>query len=295
MKYYLVNNYIKILFFLLILVFTVVPAKAQSILESFDFSKSETFLLPNQLREVSGLALNSEGRLFAHNDEKGTVYEIDFNNKKIIKYFSIGWKAVYRDFEDIAIVDDTFYLLVSNGDIYEFCEVDHKRYSDYKIYRSVFSSKFEFEGLCYDPFTNSLLLASKEYPGKKYNGMRTVYSFNLITKQFIPEPRFVISLKELKNKYKIYEFKPTGIEYHPLSETFFIISSNKKSIIELSKDWKLIKGILLPEANHLQPEGIAFDKSGDLLISDEGQESSGFITKYRFSAESLFRPDGKRK
>lgn len=281
MKYYLVDNYTKILFLLLILIFAVVPAKAQSILESFDFSKSETFLLPNQLKEVSGLALNSEGRLFAHNDEKGTVYEIDFNNKKIIKFFFIGWRAVYRDFEDIAIVDDKFYLLVSNGDIYEFSEADHKRYSDYTIYRSAFSSKFEFEGLCYDSLTNSLLLASKEYPGKKYSGMRTVYSFNLITKQFIPEPRFVISLKELKSKYKISEFKPTGIEYHPLSETFFIISSNKQSIIELSNNGEIINGMLLPEANHQQPEGITFNKLGDLLIADEGKNGRGFITKYK--------------
>lgn len=271
----------------------IVSSLAQSILKEIDFAEPERFVLPNQLQEISGLAINLDGRLFAHNDEKGTVYEIDFKTKQVVKSFFIGWMAIYRDFEDIAIVDDKFFLLVSNGNIYEFGEADNKRYSDYKIYRSVFSPKFEFEGLCYDSLTNSLLLASKEYPGKKYSGMRTVYSFSLNTKQFIPEPRFVISLKELKNKFKICEFKPTGIEYHPSSKTFLIISSNKKSIIELSNNGEIINGMLLPEANHLQPEGIAFNKSGDLLIADEGQDGNGFITKYKLVANSSFRSDGK--
>lgn len=271
----------------------IVSTLAQSILEEIDFAEPERFVLPNQLQEISGLAINLDGKLFAHNDEKGTVYEIDFNTKQIIKHFFIGWRAVHRDFEGIAIVDDKFFLLVSNGDIYEFGEADDKRYSDYKIYRSVFSSKFEFEGLCYDSLSNSLLLASKGYPGKKYSGIRTIFSFSLITKQFIPEPRFTISLNELKKKYKIKEFKPTGIEYHPLSKTFFILSSSKQSIIELSTDGQILNGMFLPEANHRQPEGIAFNKSGDLLIADEAQDGNGFITKYKLVANSSFRSDGK--
>lgn len=286
------NNHNNII--LLIVLFVATTAiQPQSILESIDFTTSEKYQLPNQLQEVSGLAINLEGRVFAHNDEKGTVYEIDFENKRIVKKFFIGRKAVYRDFEDIAIVGNKFYLLVSNGDIYEFYEADDKRYSDYKIYRSVFSRKFEFEGLCYDPFTNALLLASKEYPGKSYDGMRTVFSFSLNTKQFIPEPRFIIPLKELKKKYKINEFKPTGIEYNSINESFFIISSNKMSIIELSNDGEVLLGLTLPEENHKQPEGITFNNSGDLLIADEGKNGNGFITKYKLINKFYLKSDEK--
>ncbi len=255
---------------------------AQSGLSSIDFSESETFILPNKLKEISGIATTNDGRIFAHNDELGVVYQIDFLNKRIVKSFSIGIVVPYKDFEDIAIADSKFFLLTSSGDIYEFREPEQNKYSDYIKYSSVFSPKFNFEGLCYDPENKSLLLAAKEYPGKDYKGNRTVYSFNLIKKQFDPKPRFVIPLNKLKKKYKIKDFLSTGIEYNEKSKTFFIISSNQKSIIEVSPHGEILDGMLLPAKNHIQPEGITFDNNGNLLISDEGRSKKGMITRYRY-------------
>lgn len=253
----------------------------QSFLGLYDFSEKEVFSLPADLKEISGLTLNSEGRIFTHNDEKGVVYEIDFDNRKISKSFSIGWKTVYRDFEGIVAVNEKFFLMVSNGDLYEFNEKPDKRYSDYKIYNSVFSAKFDFEGFCYDPIDQTLLLAAKEYPGKDYDGMKTVFEFDLKTKKFLPEPKFQISLKELETNFEISNFSPSGIEYNPRSQTFYALSSNQKCLIEIDRRGKVLDAAILKSKYHSQPEGITFDRDGNLLIADEGRNKKGTITRYR--------------
>lgn len=253
---------------------------AQSILSSYDFSKKEIFVLPNELKEISGLTTTKDGRLFAHNDEKGIVYEIDFINRSIVKSFPVGRKTLYKDFEDIAVANEKFFLLDSNGDLYEFAENENKIYSDYKKYSYPFMSKYNFEGLCFDPKSNSLLIALKKYTGKNYQGMITVFSFDLDKKEFSKKPRYSIPLIEIK-KYGINNFSPTGIEYNPTSKTYFIISSHQESIIEVSLDGKILGAKLLSELDHVQPEGITFNKAGDLLISDEGKNKKGRITMYR--------------
>ena len=182
---------------------------AQSILSSFDFSKSDITKLPGQLREISGLTTTKEGKLFAHNDEKGIVYEVDFEKGSIVKSFIVGKKLLYEDFEDIATVNNRFFLLASNGTIYEFIEKSDGEYSDFIKYNTPFSSKFDFEGLCFDPQTGSLLIASKKYPGKNYNGSRTVFSFDLDKNQFLIEPRFIIPLNGIKKKYLRFSKNPS--------------------------------------------------------------------------------------
>ena len=71
--------------------------------------------LPGELKEISGLTMTPDGRLFGEEDEKGYVYQIDYTNGKIIKKFALGNPVVKEDFEDIAYVNDKFYLLKSNG------------------------------------------------------------------------------------------------------------------------------------------------------------------------------------
>ena len=36
------------------------------------------WLLPKELKEISGLALSSDGKLFTHGDELGQIWEIDY-------------------------------------------------------------------------------------------------------------------------------------------------------------------------------------------------------------------------
>ena len=238
--------------------------------------------LPPQLKEVSGICFSDDGKLFGHNDEQGVVYQIDFKTGRIIKAFQLGAIGLEADFEDIAIVKDKFFLITSNGILYEFSEGKNLEKVDFKEIDLDFSSKFNIEGLCYDKTTQSLLIASKEYPGKKYIGYRAVYSYSLKTKKINKTPRFLISLKKLKNKFGIEDFYPSAITQIQSNGNFYILSSKgHPALIEIDAKGKLIDHIKLSSKQHPQPEGIAINKDSDIFISDEGSGRSGKITIYK--------------
>ncbi|MCX6151175.1 MAG: SdiA-regulated domain-containing protein [Ignavibacteriales bacterium] len=241
--------------------------------------KVQVISLPKELKEISGMAFTKDGRLFAHNDNKGIVYQIDFNSGSIVKSFSVGRKPLRADFEEIEIVDKKFFLVTSNGYLVEFTEGKNNSYVDFKKYDTGLTESYNIEGLCYDPETNSLLLACKDFPGPGYGNYRTVYSFSLTSNKLNKKPRFVLPVDYITQKLEINNFRPSGIRRHPISGTFFIISARDQSLIEVSRDGKIINLAKLIKHKHNQPEGIAFAPDNSLFISDEGKQF-GQITKY---------------
>lgn len=245
-------------------------------------SKPKQIELSKKLKEISGLALTADDRLFAHGDEKGTVYQLDTESGEILKEFEIGDKNIKADFEGIAIADNKFYMVVSNGDLYEFEEGEDGERVDYEVYKTGLKSKFDVEGLCYDKKTNSLLLACKEFAGKEYDQSRTVYSFDLKKKKLGDKPRFIISLNKLEQNRDVNEFKPSAIERHPESGTFFILGGKGLAMLEISEEGKIIDELILDPQYHYQPEGIAFLKDGTMIISDEAFEDKATLTFYKY-------------
>ena len=242
----------------------------------------QSILLPKVLREISGLAITGDNRVFAEEDEHGIIYQLDLNSGKVIKSFFLGEIIINEDFEDIAILTDKFYLVTSNGFIYEFSEGKDKDKVNYKKYYTGLTAENNVEGMCYDPEANSLLLVCKDFPGKGYEGYRTVYSFSLNNYKLNNKPKFVLPIEYITSKLDVKNFRPSGIARHPKSGTFFIISAHSKVIIEVSPDDKIINLRKLSKKIHNQPEGIAFTSDNSLLISDEGEEF-GQITMYPFN------------
>lgn len=238
--------------------------------------------LPHQLNEISGICFSDDGKLFGHNDEIGVVYQIDIKTGKIIKAFQLGKFGVEADFEDIAIVKDKFFLISSKGVLYEFKEGKNLEKVDFKAIDLDYSSKFEIEGLCYDENSQSLLIASKEYPGKHYKGYRAIYSYSLTTNEVNKTPRFLISLKELKKDFDIKDFYPSAITKNPSNGNYYILSAKgHPAIIEIDSNGNLIEGKKLNPKNHRQPEGIAVSKNSEIFISDEGAGKSAKLTIYK--------------
>ncbi len=265
---------------ILILMFSTNFLLPQSNLKDYNLKEAKQIKLQGYLKEISGLTTSENGGIFSHDDERGIVYQIDYIKGEIKKKFAIGTPIPNRDFEGIASVKDKFYLITSSGDIYEFKEANDKKSSKYRIYRTGLTASYNIEGLCYDPYTNSLLAACKGYPGKKYTGYRAIYSFNLKEKKLEVKPRFLLSFEILHKKYRMRNFSPSAIELNPETGTFFILSSHEKALIEVTPDGKIIAGVLLSGKDHKQPEGITFTKDMKMLISDEGRGGHGTITIY---------------
>ena len=245
---------------------------------SFSDKHSRAITLPKQLNEISGLAVTGDNRVFAHNDEEGIVYEVDISTGQIINEFYLGQKKIKKDFEGIAVANDSFFMVTSAGVIYKFSYSDHEKNVDYIKFKTFLSAKYNVEGLCYDKATNSLLIACKEYAGRDLAEYKAIYSFDLSSYKLEEEPRFLINLDSLKNKFNINNFSPTGIEVHPNSGNVFVLSSHEKAIVELSPNGLLLNAVKLNSKNHRQPEGIAFLSDLSLLISDEGKREKAKVT-----------------
>lgn len=239
------------------------------------------FDLPSQLREISGITFTDDGRLFAHGDERGVIFQIDTANGEIIKKFTLGEKAAKEDFEDIASVDQRFYMVTSGGKIYEFPEGDNESSVAFTIYTTPLGSANDVEGLCFDPATNSLLLACKAEAGPGYEGKKGIYSFSLATKQLDPKPRFLLAVADLVQGTTERAFNPSGIARNPESGTFFLMTSANKAIAEISADGRVLTSKTFGRGAHQQPEGIAFSPDMRLFISDEGGDDDGRISEYR--------------
>jgi uncharacterized protein YjiK len=136
--------------------------------------------------------------------------------------------------------------------------------------------------MCYEKATNSLLLACKEFAGKNLKRYKAIYSFDLSRYNLQEEPRFLINLDSIKNKFNINNFSPTGIEVHPKSGNVFILSSHEKAIVELSSNGILLNAVKLKSINHRQPEGISFLSDLSLIISDEGKGEKAKVTFITF-------------
>jgi uncharacterized protein YjiK len=251
-------------------------------LNHYDFSgdNSITVTLPKKIKEISGLAVTSNNRYFAHNDEIGTVFEIDISSGKILNEFYLGNKKIKKDFEGIAVVDDSLYMVTSSGVLYKFSFPDDEQSVEYKKFNTFLSVKNDVEGLCFDRVTNSLLVACKGFAGKNFKGYRAVYSFDLATLSLKEEPAFLINLDELKQKFNIKNFSPSGIEVHPKTSNLFLISANQKAIVELSAEGDLLNAVKLDPELHPQPEGITFSSDLELIISDEGKNKKARLTIY---------------
>jgi uncharacterized protein YjiK len=244
-----------------------------------DQKNPETYRVSGKMSEISGLAISSEGRLFAHDDEDPVVYELDSRTGEILKRFTIGSGFMTEDFEGIAIKLDTLFLVNSSGDLYEFQEVGDKEHAEFRLTRTFLSQRNDVEGLEYDPLTDCLLLACKGYPGEGYGGQKAIYEFSLKDRALREKPRFLIPVDQVSKKARRGNFNPSGIALHS-GGTFFIISAEGELVIEIDRTGAILGQEEIPGETNKQPEGIAFRPDGTMLIANDGQGGKGTITMY---------------
>ncbi len=248
------------------------------------FEKKSIIKLSHSLDEISGLAITKDGKLFCHDDERGIVYQIDYNDGHIIKRFQLGKFGIDADFEAIAIAGTKFFLMASNGILYEFNEGKDLEKIKFKKHYLGFNSKFEFESLCYDETTNSLLFVCKKYSGKKNKKNRAVFSFSLKNNTPSKTPKFLISLSELKEKFNVKDFYPSAITIHSKTHDYFVLSSKGQPVlVRISNKGKLLNAYKLDKHIFVQPEGMVFISDTTLLISNEAKTKRATLIKLNIS------------
>lgn len=252
-----------------------------NIFDKYNFNTPNQFTLSSKLNEISGLASSSDGNLYAMNDEYGIIFKLNPENGKVMKRFIIGSFTVEADFEGLASAQGVLYAITSNGTLYKIAEGKDNERVKYEVKKLPFSSNFNIEGLCYDDELKGLVIACKDYSGKKFKNHRAFYFYSLVNNKLEKEPLFTISLKGLKNNFGIKDFYPSGIEKHPNNGNYFIISARGENVLlEADKSGNVIGVQKLKEKSHRQPEGITFLKDQTIIISDEAAGKKPTITKY---------------
>jgi uncharacterized protein YjiK len=254
---------------------------SSSILSSYSFTAKHAVAteLSKELREISGLALSADGRLYAHNDEEGTVFVLDALSGAELRRFDLGDVHIRGDFEGIAVANGTLWLVTSDGALYACEDPGSGRRTPYRRYCTPLSRGNDVEGLCFDPVSGNLLLACKGDAGAGEAGDKAVYEFSIAGKELVPAPRFLLPGKTLSRISGRKKFGPSGITWHPGSQTFLLISSQGRYILEMSADGRILGHARLSATMHRQPEGIAVLRDGSIVISDEGKQR-GRLTRY---------------
>lgn len=240
----------------------------------------ERWDLPAQLKEVSGIALVDESRFACIQDEEGKIFIYNFIDKKIEKEIPF---ADAGDYEDVAIVGSTAWVLRADGKLFEVPMTGDKVSG--KEYNTTLTAEQNVEGLAYDEKGKRLLLAIKDdEPGNKnYKG---IYAFDLTSRQFNGTPVFRIDItNELlqTNDGKKKTIKPSAVGVHPTTGDIYLTDGPKSRLLIMNANGDVKQWISLGKEFE-QPEGIAFNTDGDLYISNEGSNGPGNIMKVKVDA-----------
>lgn len=245
--------------------------KASEYVISYDFQNpTHRMILPDSLKEISGLSFYKNNQLACVNDEKGTVFIYDLLQENVVEQIEIGKNA---DYEGIEVVDEEIFIMKSNGKIKGFkINGGEERKID-----CTHDDVKEYEGLGYNPKTKSLLLATKELKKGK-NDKKVIYAYDLEKEVF--SKSITISEDMIKDSNGKKAFAPSGIAVHPLTGEIYVISSQGKKLLILSEKGEKLALVELDEKQFQQPEGICFTPNGDLYISSEGEKGDGYILKF---------------
>ncbi len=276
------------------------PVNAPATTLPYRLDKPDTvFVLPQRLKEISGLSMSPDGRhLLAVNDEEGLIYYIDPETGVIHSTFHFGEAG---DYEGVETAGGDIYAVKSNGVLSRIMPDSGK----VETYPTGLKKSNDVEGLAFDAANNRLLLACKGKDGKNpaIKGERVIYAFDLSGKRLSETPVITLHLAEIgrlkkpvsgfsqklndffSTDQKTDAFGPSGLAFCPIDGNLYIIASMGKAIAVLQPDGKIIQAEWLPSGVFRQPEGICFDRQGRMYISSEGgKKGDGKI--FRFSPQN---------
>lgn len=235
----------------------------------YDFQKPLVVKLPLELDEISGLAYYAPGKsIFAISDEKGKLFKITPFPTLVVNLWRFATKA---DFEDIVLIDSTFYVLQSNGRLNKVEFVTNDTISNNEVDFPI-DNQMEFEAMFYNPVTKQLELVCKKCHGEKKKFLN-IYTFDT-EKNAFSDSTIAFDISDIfEESEKKFDLRVSGAAVHPLTGDIYMVSAINKLLIILNKDHKVKASYPLNPGMFKQPEGITFADNGTLIISNEAADA----------------------
>jgi uncharacterized protein YjiK len=249
--------------------------------------------LPGVLTEISGITAIDSTTFACVQDEMGIVFIYSLVKADIINKIPFSGSG---DFEGITRVNRSFYILRSDGVIFEITDYALKSPS-IKMYNTGIPAR-DNEGICFDSRNKRILIACKE--GYTRDGMKhkqLVYSFDISTKKLSADPFITIDVKLLRNLIRENDIKIPGVDKKDIDELNFRASeigfnpvTGKIHLVSAPDYMMLVCGItgtienIIPLKKELfrQPEGLTFNSRGDMFISNEGAGKEPTIVRFNY-------------
>lgn len=250
----------------------------------YDLNNPVKYDMPTELLEISGIAFNNgdASTIYAEQDEEGKIFYFRPGDTKV-KHVKFG-KA--GDYEDVAVLNNQAVMLRSDGSLFSFplAEVKAGQINSVKEFKKILPTG-EYEGLHADG--GKLYALCKQCAGKDHNKECNGYIFNLAADGNISQSgTFTIDVQKIAaliGKTKL-RFHPSALAKNPLTKQWYILSSVNKLIVVLDEQWNVLQVYPISGKTFLQPEGMAFDKQGNLYISNEGDKvTNGNILLFKYN------------
>jgi hypothetical protein len=255
-----------------------------------------TFVLPDTLREISGLTVIDSATFACVQDENGILFIYDAVNNFIKKQYRFN---IDGDYEGICKVDETIYILRSDGTLFEIEDYSSPGFRLSSYPTGIPSTNNE--GLCYDAELKRLLIACKGKVGKgpEYRDKRQIFAFDLGAKKLSKEPVFDFDVAELKkyaaeNKVDlpqktsknvsepVIRFRPSAICIHPVTKKLFLLSAADHMLFIFDMKGNIEHMQVLDPAVFNKSEGITFFDNGDMLITNEAQHKKPTLLRFNY-------------
>ena len=237
------------------------------------------WIMPPQLREISGLVLTSRGTVLTHDDNAGRVYEVDPFTGILLKGFSLIGNQK-EDFEAITIAGDDIYLMASDGKLFRFREGADGQQVQFIMFDSGLKKACEFEGLAYQSDSTRLLMVCKRVHDTPNARELRIYRLPLpLNRATITALKIPIDDVIGSNPWK--DFRPSDIAIDPSTQNLVVIASHEKALAVIRPDGDVVRSEPLP-GDHRQAEGVAITRNGLLIISDEANVLPAQMTLYRW-------------
>jgi hypothetical protein len=248
--------------------------------KGYDFSQPTTIRLPETLDEISGMVYDSRtGSIIALNDEEGRIYEVPVDGSRRFpsKKFAKG-----GDYEDLCWSGQSLWALKSNG---------HLSRIPYPLSDTLRAENFtfpphgtvDFETLIPLPGDSLLVLLCKEC--RDYPGVVAGFLFHTGKGQFADSPAFRLDFSQLPEKERdklVAGTRPSAAAFHPRTGELYILASANHRLFIADASGRVTQSLKLDKSVFKQPEGICFDDSGNLFVSNEARTGSANIRRFAY-------------
>ena len=250
----------------------------------------KTIIPPPILLEISGITVIDSTSVACVQDENGMIFIFDMVKNVISDHFIFHYPG---DYEGVARVAGSFYVLRSDGTLFETRNDKPSVYTQQIV--SPVGPPANYEGLCYDHRNHRLLIVPKDNPerGPGDEKKHPVFGFDLRSgthsgKEVLEFDLPAITRYAAENNIKVPDeakeisLRVSDIGIHPLTNMLYVISAANRLLVIFDEDGSVnYIEELNPDLFNL-PEGIAFQDNGDMLISNEGRTNPPTILLFKY-------------